>query len=163
MLDAYRWGYIPPHARRPPGNTFDARSESLADRRMYADAFRTQRLIFVADAFYLWRHAGRKYTGFAFRNVNGNPLSLAGLWGTWQDPSTGEAVQSCAVITGPANDDVSSVSTRMPIELSQSEIEDWIDPNLQDIDILESMLTPVIPGTFHRSRMRIPGMNLYRE
>lgn len=160
VIDAYRWGFIPPFARRPPLNTFQAQSESLLDRRMYATAFLTQRLIFVADFFYLWLHKGRKYTGYAFRNTNGDPLALAALWGPWQDPRTGEEMQSCAVITGPANSDVQPISTRMPIELSPLEIDDWLDPELQDAEILESMLTPVVPGTFRRSRMRIPGMNL---
>jgi putative SOS response-associated peptidase YedK len=64
------------------------------------------------------------------------------------------------VITGPANADVQPISIRMPLELGRSDIDDWIDPELHDREVLEAMLTPVLDGTYRRSRMRIPGLRL---
>jgi len=159
ILDAYRWGYIPHGARRPFTNTFDVHVERI-DRPIYADAFVSRRLVFVADAYYLWQRRGRKYTGYTFRHVDELPLALAGIWGDWRDPKSGEDVQSCAVITGPANADVKPISDRMPLELARSEIDEWIDPDVHDREVLESMLTPVLDGTYRRSRMRIPGNRL---
>jgi putative SOS response-associated peptidase YedK len=154
VLDAYRWGFTPPWARRLYPESYEAHIDTMASRATFAEAFRSARLVFVADAFYLWHQTHGKHTGYVFRRPDGTPLALAGLWSPWRDRNSTEVVQTCAVITGPANIDVLPVSYRMPIDLARDQIDAWLDPELHDVDTLQEMLRLLPPGSYRRSRMR---------
>lgn len=154
VLDAYRWGFTPTWARRLYFESYEAHTDTVASRPVFAEAFRSSRLIFVADAFYLWQQSRGKHTGYVFRRPGNTPLALAALWNEWRNPRSDEHEPTCAVITGPANVDVLPVSRRMPIDLERDRIDEWLDPGLDDVETLEEMLHLLEPGSYRRSRMR---------
>ena len=60
----------------------------------------------------------------------------------WKDPETGLWVPSAAVITTEANRMMSSIHDRMPVLLPREAWEDWLDPEMDDRDYLQSLLEP---------------------
>ena len=55
-------------------------------------------------------------THFVFGNWDKDraPLALAGLWECWEAPD-GELIESCSIITTPANELVAPLHDRMPV------------------------------------------------
>jgi putative SOS response-associated peptidase YedK len=65
---------------------------------------------------------------------SGDPLALAGLW----DRHDGEV--SCAVVTGPADDELAWLHDRMPVRLDRDQWDAWLDPANHDVDALLRLL-----------------------
>ena len=76
------------------------------------------------------------------------PFVFAGLWEGWKDPSTGERLRTCTIITGEPNELVAQIHTRMPVILPEEEHAKWLG-EVEDGD-LKSLLKP-----FPADRMRI--------
>lgn len=73
------------------------------------------------------------------------PFGFAGLWDTWHDPDRGET-HSCTIITCKPNELMASIHDRMPIILPQQAVETWLDPNIQDLSVLQELLVPYPAG-----------------
>jgi putative SOS response-associated peptidase YedK len=56
---------------------------------------------------------------------------MAGLWSRWRSPS-GEALDTCTIITGPPNDLVEPLHDRMPVILPPESRDAWLDPASRD-------------------------------
>jgi len=53
-------------------------------------------------------------------------FALGGIWETWSNPTTAEALTTFAVITTPANTLVHSVAERMPLVIAPSHYDRWL-------------------------------------
>jgi len=157
-LEPLRWGLVPLWAKDLAigSKMINARAEGIAKKNAYRHAFRKQRCIIPADGFYEWkvvegpepRSAGgrsgrvKKQPMFIHR-VDGEPLAFAGLWETWRGPErTDEPLYTCTIITTSANETMAPVHNRMPVILPPDKWEQWLDPDMQDIDELEKFLLP---------------------
>jgi putative SOS response-associated peptidase YedK len=154
VLDAYRWGLIPSWAKDPAiGNRlFNARSETVAVKPSFRGAFKSRRLVVVADGFYEWRRGpGARRQPYFLSRSDRAPMAFAGLWESWHDPATADDdsawVHSCTIITTAANDEVSPIHDRMPVVLEHDALEAWLDPSVAARDELEALLRPASPGT----------------
>lgn len=101
------WALIPrwEKRRKLPYSTFNARSEELADKPSYKEAWRKgQRCIIPALSFDEPCWETEKNVWWRFRRLDGRPWALAGLWNTWVDLSTGEVVESYTMLTINADD-----------------------------------------------------------
>lgn len=97
-----QWALIPFFAKSPklPYSTNNARSEELARKPSYRDAWkRGQRCIIPAQTFDEPCWESGKNVWWRFRRADGQPWSLAGLWNTWTDQTTGEIVESYTMLT----------------------------------------------------------------
>jgi putative SOS response-associated peptidase YedK len=149
-LESLHWGLVPFWAKDPSaGNRMiNARAETVTTKNAYRKAFRTRRCIIPADAFYEWKKIpGQKAKQpMLIERPDGEPMAFAGLWEVWRDPNTpGQELHSCTVITGPANEKMQAVHDRMPIMLPPSAWETWLDPEVQDADLLGKFLVPAPP------------------
>lgn len=54
-------------------------------------------------------------------------------------------LHSCTIITGAANEKMAPVHDRMPIMLPPSRWETWLDPSVDDLDLLGKFLVPAPP------------------
>jgi putative SOS response-associated peptidase YedK len=69
------------------------------------------------------------------------PFAMAGIWDTWQNPETGEAVNSFAIITTVANELMSMIPHhRSPVILEKSMEETWLHG--KHLDDITWMLKP---------------------
>jgi putative SOS response-associated peptidase YedK len=117
-FDIMRWQLVP---RTEPAfttklSTINARSETVFGSPLYRDPFRIQ--------------------------LRDEPImSVAGLWDTWQ-AGTPEAKHSFSILTTSANELMGEIHDRMPVILSRSDEQSWLDPENNDRETLKSMLRP---------------------
>ena len=126
-----RWGLIPAWAKEPSiGNKMiNARAESVAEKPAFRAAFRSRRCIVPASGFYEWQRQGRgPKQPYLIRRKDGEPIGFAGLWEGWRDPASGEAVESCTIITCAPNELVAELHDRMPVILDPADYDRWLDP-----------------------------------
>jgi putative SOS response-associated peptidase YedK len=130
-LDALRWGLVPHWAedKRVAFRTINARCETIDTAPSFEKAFRRRRCLIPADGFYEWRQIGGPggaKVPFAIGMKDDSPFVFAGLWEGWRDPSTGEWLRTCTIITGDPNELVSQVHTRMPVILPVEHHRVWL-------------------------------------
>jgi putative SOS response-associated peptidase YedK len=109
-----QWGLIPWFAkeRKLKYPTSNARSEELAQKASYKHPWaRGQRCIIPALAFFEPNWESGKHVPWCFKQTDGAPWGLAGLFNTWADPSTGELVESYTLLT--LNADHHALMSRM--------------------------------------------------
>jgi putative SOS response-associated peptidase YedK len=132
-MGTVRWGFLPWFARdaNDGPRSINARSESVATRPAFRDAFRRHRCLVAADGFYEWRREGRSRQPFFIRLRSRRPMALAGLWDRWRPPE-GEPLLTGLVITCPARGRLARVHDRMPVILDPDAAARWLDPDLED-------------------------------
>lgn len=142
-LAMLHWGLVPHWAKeRAIGNRMiNARSETLAEKPAYRDAFRRRRCLVLADGWYEWQAApGGKQPWFV-RLRDPRPIAFAGLWEKWKDPA-GELLESCTIVTCDASESIRKVHDRMPVVLPEESWDRWMDPAYSDTDALSRILGP---------------------
>lgn len=97
-----QWALIPPWSKEPKlkYSTNNARSEEMAEKASYKDAWRRgQRCIIPAADFDEPNWETGKNVWWRFRRADGQSWGLAGLWNTWVDHATGEVHESYTMLT----------------------------------------------------------------
>lgn len=150
-----RWGLIPSWAKDASiGNRMiNARSETVADKPAFKQAFARRRALVPADGYYEWytaepREGEKKPTKqpFYITPKDGSVLAMAGLYEFWKDRESGEWVVSYTILTTTATDELGHVHERMPMFLEPDAYAAWLDPASSGRDELLGMLLPAAPG-----------------
>ena len=145
------WGLVVPWASGPRSGPppINARSETVAERPTFRDAFRRRRCLVPVDGFYEWRREGKQRTPFYFSAPAGRLLALAGLWQPGHDPAD-HTTATCALLTTAASADMAPVHDRMPVILPAAWHDDWLRSPEHDLARLLAMLGPAPSGTLQR-------------
>jgi putative SOS response-associated peptidase YedK len=119
-----RWGLIPHDAdRRPDFQPIHVRAETIAEKRMFSDAYRKRRCIVPMNAFYQKDSKGKRY---AISRMDGGPFGVAGIWENWRDPATLQWERTFAIVTVEANALVGAIHDRMPAILENTDFPRWL-------------------------------------
>jgi putative SOS response-associated peptidase YedK len=125
-----RWGLIPSWWSKPLKEmkvaTFNARTETVADKPVFRDAFKRTRCLIPASGYYEWQDTPNGKQPFYFTRRDEQPITFAGLWDAWRDKQAGETIKSCAMIITDANEFVAEVHDRMPVILEANQFESWL-------------------------------------
>ena len=145
-----RWGLVPKWAKdRAIGNRMiNARSESLAEKPAFRDAFRRRRCLVLADGWYEWQPAAGGKQPWYLRPKEPGPLSFAGLWERWTDPATGAPLESCTIVTTEAPEAIRRIHERMPVVVGEENRDRWLDTAFSDTDRLAEILAPPAGAEF---------------
>lgn len=157
-----KWGFVPAWKDDPARPLVNARSESVATRRSFREAFEHRRCLVPADGFYEWmrpeRQTGHAASGsrrssipYWIHSLEAGLLSFAGIWETWRGV-TGESTHGFAVLTVDANADVSPVHERMPVVVLGADRDAWLDPATAP-ERLRDILRPAPDGMFASRRV----------
>ena len=125
-----RWGLVPSWARSAAlgHHLFNARAETLAFKPAFRDAFRHQRCLVPADAFYEW-HAETpdavQRQPYRISRADRALLAFAGLWAQWSAPD-GTTLLSYTIITAPADASVRPIHERMPVIVRPEHYARWL-------------------------------------
>jgi putative SOS response-associated peptidase YedK len=138
-----RWGLVPHWAKdeKIAFKLFNARAESLAEKPAFRGLLARRRCLVPADGFYEWRlGTGGRKEPLRFTLASGGLFAFAGLWTGWTDPSTGEPLESCTIVTTAPNPLVAEVHDRMPVILDPASEEEWLDPDISVEHVLSLLL-----------------------
>jgi putative SOS response-associated peptidase YedK len=141
------WGLVPKWAKdKANGNRMiNARSESLAEKPSFRDAFRKRRCLVAADGWYEWQVATGGKQPWFIRAKDARPLAFAGLWERWKDPADGALLESCTIVTTDASASIKKIHDRMPVVLPEAQWDRWLDTAYSDTDQLSQLLVPFDP------------------
>jgi putative SOS response-associated peptidase YedK len=139
----FKWGLIPSWAKDASmgARLINARSETVEEKPAFREAFKRRRCIIPADGFYEWQRREDKKQPFFFQLKDERPFGFAGLWERWQG-TTGEAIESCAILTTEANEVLRPVHDRMPVILHSADYELWLDEDVRKRELLRELLRP---------------------
>ncbi len=110
----------------------NARSESVAEKNMFADSVKNRRCILPAAGFYEW---DKDKTKFIFKSKDGSPIYLAGFY----DLSSNR--DSFVILTTSANISMEPVHDRMPVIIDKGAVRDY----LKDYTIAMDMISEPMP------------------
>jgi len=141
------WGLIPFWADDPGlgARMINARSETVADKPAFRAAFRRRRCLVPADGFYEWQKQNGAKQPFYIRMQDARPFGFAGLWERWQGKD-GTVIESCTLLTTQPNELIRPLHNRMPVILHPHNYAVWLDPEVEDVDVLRRLLDPYPSG-----------------
>jgi putative SOS response-associated peptidase YedK len=143
-----RWGLLPAWSKGVASGApmINARSETLAEKPAFRNAYRSRRCLIPADGFYEWQQSASGAKGkkqpFWIHRPDGGPFAFAGLWETWRDPTSELAIESCTIVTTSANAALRELHDRMPVILAPGDYELWLDAHVEDTGKLQHLLAP---------------------
>ena len=142
-LSLVRWGLIPSWAKdaSAAARMINARSETAATKPAFRDALKFRRCLIPADGFYEWVRTGKTKQPYCFEVNAGELFAFAGIWDRWWDPS-GNAVETCSILTTTPNTVTSAVHDRMPVILDPDSYDLWLDPGMQNVTAISELLKP---------------------
>ena len=171
QLRVLRWGLVPSWAKDPAigSRLINARMETVADKPAFRRAFAHRRCLLPADGYYEWyapeaaQGGTRTSAGtsdrpgkvakqpFFIRPKDGGVLAMAGLYEFWRRPDAAEDdpdawLVTCTVLTTEAEDDVGRIHDRMPLLVEPERYAAWLDPTVDDPQVLRDLLVPAAPG-----------------
>lgn len=162
-LGTLRWGFVPPWATSLRGGRqpINARIETVATSRMFAQSFAHRRCLIPADGFYEWRAAtdSQPKQPFHLADPAGDPLVFAGIWTAWRDPEDREAapVFSAAIVTTEARGDIAQLHHRMPVMLPRQLWDEWAGAAPEDaphlLDAVSALGAPRLTATAISTRV----------
>ena len=97
-----RFGLIPAWAKddKISRHTYNARSESAAEKPSYRAAWRQRQFgLVLVDNFYEPSYESGKAVRWKIERSSGDPFGIACLWDRWTDPASGERVVSFSMLT----------------------------------------------------------------
>ena len=109
-----KWGYPGPGGK---GLVFNARSESVFEKRMFRNSVSQRRAAVPVSWFYEWNKNKEKFT---FTKDGSRILFLAGFYGRYEDGDR------FVILTTQANASMAPVHSRMPLVLEREQVREWI-------------------------------------
>jgi putative SOS response-associated peptidase YedK len=106
--------------------TFNARSESVAEKRTFRDAVAHHRALIPATAYYEWHTEGTTKTPYAIRPADDGSLAFAGLYSVWTEQTT--TTVTTTLLTADATEPLAWLHPRRPLALPRSFWSTWLDP-----------------------------------
>lgn len=143
QLEMFRWGMLAPgDAERDDSLLINARSESVATKPLFREAFRSRRCLVPADGFYEWRKAGSRREPFHIRLRERKPFAFAALWNEEKDAGAQQALFTCAILTSGPNAVMDGIHDRMPVILKPDAYAAWLDTSQPAAPSLHELLRP---------------------
>jgi putative SOS response-associated peptidase YedK len=141
-LSIMRWGLIPFWSKdsKIAYSTINAKAETITTSPAFREAIKRRRCLVPADWFYEWKKLDAKAKQpYAIALNDGSLFAFAGLWDTWKDKATGQAINSYTVITTDPNELLEPLHNRMPVILQRRDYDRWLapgDPSQLPVDLL---------------------------
>ena len=145
-----RWGLVPPWAKTTDDGGPDtkgpllinARSDKVTSSPVFRSSAKAKRCLVPMDGWYEWQPNGEMASGkkapktpYYMYGSDGEPLFMAGLWSTWRPrenagvASSNPPLLSCTIITTDAAGPLAEIHDRMPLTISKSDWDRWLDPD----------------------------------
>lgn len=152
-LAQVKWGLVPPWLTDFSRAQVNARVETAATSKMFAQAWQSRRCLLLADSYYQWcvtPNSQRQLWSIKARDHA--LLLMAGIWERY--PVDKElSFDSCAVLTMPALAPLQLIAQRMPALLTPRQAVSWLSGAAISADDFAGALT----GFAFRSERLVAG------
>jgi putative SOS response-associated peptidase YedK len=147
QLSAFRWGLVPSWAKdlKIGARMINARSEGIEDKPSFRKPIRERRCLVLADSFYEWQRRDDKKQAYRIKPIDGSLLVMAGIWEQWRpkDQPGAQPVFTYSIITGAPNQEMAPIHDRMPMLLTNKEMQtEWLARETPLPRILNMLKTP---------------------
>jgi len=150
IVQPMQWWLVPHWSKdgKPSATTFNAKSETVAQSRLFSTYFKGSRCLVPAEAFYEWKKILQTGDGKAkaiekqpicVRMKDDRPFMFAGIFSVWKNPE-GEEHPSFSILTVAPNELVGTIHDRMPVILPEEHFEQWLDRSFKDVAKLQILL-----------------------
>ena len=155
-LQLFSFGFTPFWADTPT-YWFNARSEgdknkdndpnykgsrAITEKPAFRKAIRSQRCLVVADCFIEGTTKEKLSKPYVVYLKDRRPFAFAGIWDSWADKTTGELLNSFAIITTTANTLLQKLPHhRSPVILNKEDENTWLD-NETPVEEVTGLLNP---------------------
>jgi putative SOS response-associated peptidase YedK len=129
-IDRFRWGLLPPWADEGDEGFINARSETAAEKRSFADAWESRPCLVLSSGFYEWKAKnGGPKRPYRVHREDAPAFAMAGLWEVWNGED--RSIPSVTILTTDPNELMAPIHDRMPVVLPADEEEAWLagDPD----------------------------------
>jgi putative SOS response-associated peptidase YedK len=130
-LTVMRWGLVPFWSKdgKASFNTINAKAETVSTSPVFREAFKRRRCLVPADLFYEWQKLDAKTKQpYAIAMKDDSLFAFAGLWESWKDKATGNALETYTIMTTDPNELTEPIHNRMPVILKPSDYGRWLEP-----------------------------------
>ena len=133
-----RWMFVPRDSPtdRLPYPTFNARVETVLEKRTYAQAARDQRAIIPATGYYEWDDRHRP---FYFHDPHGREILIAGLYSWWRRDRSSPWTLTTTILTTAATGSAADVHERMPVLVPPEYVDDWLNPGTPGSNVIPAV------------------------
>ncbi len=152
FVTSARWSLVPRFAKELVSKypTFNARSETVAEKASFKGSLVRSRAILPADGYYEW-HTVEGADGKPVKTphwihdpVEGE-LAFAGLYSWWRPPvaegaAPGPWMLTATMLTRAAHGPAASIHDRAPVMLPRETWDDWLDPTIEGDEALVEMI-----------------------
>lgn len=128
---AMEWGYHLSDGKR----IINARSETAAQKSMFADGIRQRRCLIPAQHYYEWEKVDGRKVKYSIEPKDSEAFFLAGIYRI----EAGKPVFT--ILTRNAAEGIAFIHERMPVILPDAAAEDWLNPKYHGNDILQAAIT----------------------
>lgn len=110
------------------GVVFNARQETAMEKSMFRKPLLERRVAVLTTGFFEWTPVPgqKKKDRFIFTLEGEKYLFLAGMWSSFSDPLSGQIPERFTILTTEANDSMAPFHNRMPVILTDAEVDDWL-------------------------------------
>ena len=155
-----QWGYTMENGKK----LINARSETAAQKGIFADGMRQRRCLIPASGYYEWRRLGRERQQYAIRPTATEALYFAAVYRF-------ESMKPVfSILTRQAAPRISAIHPRMPVMLVGQNARNWLNLRVAPEQILYDAETDVhaqiIAGTEPMFELDVPeaeGLSFIRE
>lgn len=128
-VSSMRWGLIPSWVKNEDDavKMINARVETVGVKPSFRDLLKTQRCLIPTNGFFEWSKNDKKRVPYYVRLKNESLFSFAGLYNRRMDKKTGEIADTYTILTTDAENEVKKIHTRMPIILTRTGEERWLN------------------------------------
>lgn len=131
------WGFTPHFAKRP---LINARAETILEKPTFSKAFKTERCLIPATAFFEWEKVEGKKIKRRIMVTNQSIFSIAGICDYFLDEEGREQLKY-SLITIEANDQMKKIHHRMPVILNPEDELDYLSRE-QEPEKIRQLLKP---------------------
>ena len=126
-----RWSLVPSWSKDVTLNypTFNARSETAADKPTFRGSVTKHRCIVPLSAYYEWTTMGGSKAPHVIFQPDRALVGLAGLYSWCTNPATGEMLATATILTRDSTGILQPIHDRMPLALEPEDYDRWLGPS----------------------------------
>lgn len=138
------WGLVPFWEKSDnPHTLINMRDDTIIEKKWAHTYIQFQRCIVPASGFFEWKRVekGLKIP-YRFYVKDEEYFGMAGVYSIWKHPQTGKEIQTYSILTTSPNELMEPVHNRMPVILQKDQEDDWLNPDMVEIEHIKQYLKP---------------------